>query len=185
MANTDRSIHGVAKTVTEILANQKYTIDYYQREYKWQAKQLRELIGDLTTKFQDSYEPSHARGDVASYPTYFLGSIIISRKGSDLHVVDGQQRLTSLTLFLIYLRHLQTQNQATVAIDQLVYSEEYGIKSFNLDVPDRNSCMEGLFDRGTYEPNGEEPESVHTLVNRYSEIDGLFPDELKRDALPF
>lgn len=185
MADTDRSIHGVAKTVTEILANQKYTIDYYQREYKWQAKQLRELIGDLTTKFQDSYDPSHARGDVASYPTYFLGSIIISRKGSDLHVVDGQQRLTSLTLFLIYLRHLQTQNQTTVAIDQLVYSEEYGIKSFNLDVPDRNSCMEGLFDRGTYEPNVEEPESVHTLVNRYSEIDGLFPDELKRDALPF
>src|SRR5690625_3155716 len=185
MTDTDRSIQGVAKTVSEILANQKYAIDYYQREYKWQAKQLRELIGDLTAKFQDSYDPSHARGDVASYPTYFLGSIIISKKVRELYVVDGQQRLTSLTLFLVYLRHLQKQSQTTVAIDQLVYSEEYGIKSFNLDVPDRNSCMESLFEQGAYEPVAEDPESVHTLVDRYSEIDGLFPDELKTRALPF
>lgn len=185
MTDTDRSIQGVAKTVNQILANQKYTIDYYQREYKWQTKQLRELIGDLTTRFQDYYEPHHARGDVASYPTYFLGSIIISKKGSELYVVDGQQRLTSLTLFLIYLGHLQKSQQPTVAVEQLIYSEEFGSKSFNLDVADRNDCMDALFDRGEYEPSSDEPESVHTLVARYDELDDLFPEDLKRDALPF
>ena len=38
---------------------------------------------------------------------YFLGAIIISKKDSANYIVDGQQRLTSLTLLLILLRNLQ------------------------------------------------------------------------------
>ena len=36
-----------------------------------------------------------------NFPHYFLGSIIISQKGSESFIVDGQQRLTSLTLLLV------------------------------------------------------------------------------------
>jgi uncharacterized protein with ParB-like and HNH nuclease domain len=60
VTNVDRSIDGVAKTVAGVLANQKYAIDYYQREYKWESKQIAELVADLTTKFLDLYEPGHA-----------------------------------------------------------------------------------------------------------------------------
>jgi Protein of unknown function DUF262 len=81
VSDIDRSIDGVAKTVAEVLEKKKYSIDYYQREYKWESKQLKELVADLTTKFFDLYEPGHARKDVAKYPGYFLGSIIISQKG--------------------------------------------------------------------------------------------------------
>jgi hypothetical protein len=72
-----------------------------------------------------------------------------------------------------------------VDIDQLIFSEKFGEKSFNLDVPDRVDCMEALFEYGSYEPPADAPESVHTLVNRYDELDGLFPDELRGKALPF
>ena len=48
VSDIDRSIHGVAKTVAEVLEKKKYSIDYYQREYKWEAKQLTELVNDLT-----------------------------------------------------------------------------------------------------------------------------------------
>lgn len=40
MSDIDRSINGVAKTVAEVLEKKKYSIDYYQREYKWESKQL-------------------------------------------------------------------------------------------------------------------------------------------------
>ena len=33
-----REIDGKGRTVRELLANRKYSIDYYQREYKWQHK---------------------------------------------------------------------------------------------------------------------------------------------------
>ena len=42
---------------------------------------------------------------VADYGHYFLGSIIISDKHGQKFIIDGQQRLTTLTLLLIYLQH--------------------------------------------------------------------------------
>lgn len=180
------SIDGVARTISEILKDKKYSIDYYQREYKWETKQLSELITDLTSKFLQLHNPDHKRTAVGEYPGYFLGSIIVSQKESQPFIVDGQQRLTTLTLFLTYLRRLQSQlKTAHVKIDDLIYSELYGEKSFNLDVADRNECMRALFDHGEYDVPADAAESVHTLVDRYGEIDGIFPEDLKGDALPY
>jgi uncharacterized protein with ParB-like and HNH nuclease domain len=44
VSEVERSIDGVAKTIAGVLANQKYSIDYYQREYKWESKQMAELV---------------------------------------------------------------------------------------------------------------------------------------------
>ena len=77
-----REILGKAKTVRELLKGVKYSIDYYQREYKWRDKQIRELVDDLTGKFLEDYDPGHDRKRVADYPHYFLGSVIISKKES-------------------------------------------------------------------------------------------------------
>lgn len=52
-----KEIHGVARSVAEILKGAKYTIDYYQRDYKWEEKQLRELIDDLSDQFLEAYQP--------------------------------------------------------------------------------------------------------------------------------
>ncbi len=180
------SIDGVAKTISEILKDKKYSIDYYQREYKWEHKQLEELVTDLTAKFRQVHQPGATRRDVGQYPGYYLGSIIISQKGLQPFIVDGQQRLTTLTLLLTYLRRLQSElGTPEVKIDDLIYSESYGEKSFNLDVPDRNACMQGLFDHGEYRPTPDAIESVHTLVARFGEIDVLFPAELKGENLPY
>ena len=106
MNDTDgnvKSIDGRARTARELLDKAKYAIDFYQREYAWQERQVRELIDDLTGKFLDSYEPEHSRHEVEGYGHYFLGPVVISHKRGKRFVVDGQQRLTTLTLFLIYL----------------------------------------------------------------------------------
>ena len=52
---TSRGIDGKGRTVRELLAHNKYSIDYYQREYKWQTKQISELLDDLADKFLDLY----------------------------------------------------------------------------------------------------------------------------------
>ena len=136
-ATSVREIVGKALTVRELLKGVKYSIDYYQREYEWQDKQIRELVDDLTGRFLEDYEPDHERGKVAEYSHYFLGSIIISKKDSGSYIVDGQQRLTSLTLLLLLLRRLGKDAQISLNIDELIMSEKYGQKSFNLDVDER------------------------------------------------
>ncbi|MCO5296819.1 MAG: DUF262 domain-containing protein [Fimbriimonadaceae bacterium] len=124
-----REIHGDAKTVRDLLKGVKYSIDYYQREYKWQDKQIRELVDDLTDRFLEDYQPNHERKKVADYGHYFLGSIIISKKESSNFVVDGQQRLTSLTLLLIYLRNLQRERSVHIPAKTITNSGAWRSRS--------------------------------------------------------
>lgn len=179
-----KRIDGRARTVRELLDGARYTIDFYQREYAWQQRQVYELIDDLTGKFLDSYEPGHERHEVETYSHYFLGSIVISHKRGQRFIVDGQQRLTTLTLLLIQLHHLQDGRDDKVAIKNLIFSEKYGRRSFNLEVPDRAACMEKLY---LGEPFSAEDasESVQTIVARYADLADYFPEEVSGEALPY
>jgi uncharacterized protein with ParB-like and HNH nuclease domain len=179
-----KKIDGEAKTVRGLLKGVKYSIDYYQREYKWQEKQIRELVEDLSGKFLEEYQPGHPRSRVGQYPHYFLGSIIISEKDGIGYIVDGQQRLTSLTLLLLLLRNLQKDRADKVNVDELIFSERYAQKSFNLHVDERTQAMEALYEGQTYDVTSR-PESVQNLVQRYSDLETAFPEELQGDALPY
>ncbi|MCY3830955.1 MAG: DUF262 domain-containing protein [Rhodospirillaceae bacterium] len=165
-------ILGDAKSVRSLLG-EKYRIDYYQRDYKWELKHIRELIEDLTTRFLQEFEFGHERKAVANYGKYFLGSIIVSEKNGVRYIVDGQQRLTSLTLLLTYLDRLQgDQNsgeQDQVQIANLIYSTQYGTTSFNLDVDERNSCLKSIIDGKDPDPDDPSP-SVVNLINRFNGI---------------
>lgn len=179
-----KKILGDAKSVRDLLKGKKYAIDYYQREYKWETKHVSELVVDLTTKFLESYEDGHERTEVEKYSHYFLGSIIVSEKGGQRFIVDGQQRLTTLTLLLIYLYNLQHDHDEQVAVGELIYSERFGKRSFNLDVPERTPCMEALFSGEPFDTT-DETLSVQNIAARYSDFDDLFPAELRESALPF
>jgi hypothetical protein len=125
-SRASREIDGDGRTVRQLLANRKYSIDYYQREYKWQRKQVAELLEDLATKFLDSHEAGHERSAVAEYGHYFLGSIIVSDKNSQKFIIDGQQRLTRLTLLLIFLQHKIADPDQKGQIADLIFSLQYG-----------------------------------------------------------
>lgn len=141
-------------------------------------------VDDLSNKFLEEYRSTHPRTKVADYPHYFLGSIIISRKKNVAFVVDGQQRLTSLTLLLTLLRNLQKDHAAKVHVDELIFSERFGQKSFNLHVDERTPAMNALYDGETYDATNR-PESVQNLVQRYRDLEAYFPQELRKRALPY
>ena len=179
-----REIDGKGRTVRELLANRKYSIDYYQREYKWQTKQLSELMADLSSKFIESYDPAHDRDAIDSYGHYFLGSIIISDKGAKKFIIDGQQRLTTLTLLLIYLRHHLEDDDQRAQLSDLIFSLSKGKRSFNLEVPERISCMEALYANEEFVSPDQE-ESVANILARFADLDDVFPDELRGPTLPY
>ncbi|HOC57131.1 MAG TPA: DUF262 domain-containing protein [Verrucomicrobiota bacterium] len=178
-------IDGKGRTIRELLGK-KFSVDFYQREYKWQTKQVRELLDDLAESFLAHYKQNDERNAVQKYGHYFLGSVILSNddKKKKTFVIDGQQRLTTLTLLLIYLLRRQGDKPDRVKLDDLIYSEKYGTKSFNLDVPERKACMEALFTGQHFDPNGQ-PESVQNIIARYQDIDAVFPKEIGESALPY
>ena len=118
-----REILGKAKNIRELLNGAKYAIDYYQREYRWETKQVGELIDDLAGKFLESYKEGDERSAVEHYGHYFLGSIIISDKDGQKFIIDGQQRLTTLTLFLIHLHRLLEDSEHKGQVAELIFSQ--------------------------------------------------------------
>lgn len=182
--NNVNKIDAKAKSISELLSNKKYAIDYYQREYKWGKEQIIELMEDLEAKFLQDYDEEHEYYHIKQYKHYFLGSIIISEHDTHKFLIDGQQRLTSLTLLLMFLNNLQKQRNGkpTVHVDALIFSDDFGNKSFNIDVAERNACFQALFADEPFEANGES-EAVHTIVARYEDIKDHFPDSLRNGPL--
>ena len=163
-----------AKTIRQMLANTKYSFDYYQREYSWQPRHVTELIDDLTRKFSEDYRDSHASSEVARYGHYFLGSVIVSHDDGQRYIVDGQQRLTTLTLLLIRIRHLLGEDIRGSQIDPLIYSLSFGEEGFNLHVPDRESIIMALYESGESFDTSGEPESIRNIAARYNDIENHF-----------
>ena len=162
------------RTVKELLQAQSFSIDEYQREYKWEKKNIDELLSDLQGKFTGSggYIAGHSTQQVASYEEYFLGSIIVSNRNGKKYLVDGQQRVTSLTLLLIHLLRATKAHGMAAAdtIAPLIYSDNFGQPRFNLDIPERLPVIEALFKGEPFNPDGK-PESVVTMYERYGDIE--------------
>ncbi len=179
-------IDGKSRTVRELFTSRRYSVDYYQREYAWSEANVIELLNDLAGRFLDSWSAEHERKQVAAYRPYFLGPIMTDLRDGTLFLVDGQQRLTTLTLLLIHLHHEQTGRfeDDTVEIKSLIASTKYGSYSFVLDIDDRLETMQALLD-GTTPPEAGKDDSVRNLADRFADIDRLFPDELSGKALPY
>lgn len=178
-----KAIDGKARTISEILKGKRYGIDFYQREYRWQRKQVEELVDDLTEQFLQSHRPENPRAAVAHYGNYFLGSIILSEREGQQFIVDGQQRLTTITLLLLLLHRVQGDRPDRVHLEELIYSERFGQRAFNIAVADRQAIMTALF-KGDVPETTDASESVQTIVARYQDLSELLQDhEVESDSI--
>jgi len=183
MENNNTAILAKDYRLSEILSNKKYSVDYFQREYKWEQINIEQLVSDLVGAFMENYHEGDSIKDVAHYGTYYMGSIVLSERGSVNSIIDGQQRITSLTLLLIYLYHA-TGKSMSEQIANMIYSDSYGEKSFNIDVPERRECLQSLYEQGEYSVKDTDDESTKNMAERYNDICNCFPlDDFKGDML--
>ena len=87
------SIQFTSKKVGELLKEEDLRIPSYQRPYKWNRKHIRNLFYDLR--------------DAMGKKEYQIGSVILHENDGYLDIVDGQQRLISISLFLHSLEKLK------------------------------------------------------------------------------
>ena len=102
------TIQFTSKKVGELLKEEDLRIPSYQRPYKWNRKHIRNLFYDLR--------------DAMGKKEYQIGSVILHENDGYLDIVDGQQRLISISLFLHLLDSLENYKGA----NQLLSAEEFG-----------------------------------------------------------
>ncbi|UOP04802.1 DUF262 domain-containing protein [Conchiformibius kuhniae] len=95
-----------------------YQVPEYQRPYSWEKEQVEQLWFDLAEAY------ANHRDDPEHDANYFLGSVVLVEKAHGYDVVDGQQRLTTLTILFCVLRDLQHNILGQIKINQIKNSIE-------------------------------------------------------------
>lgn len=86
------------ETIGDLL-NKFFVIPSFQRQYVWEEKNVEQLFNDINVHYQETLNDG-------SGENYFLGSIISYSPDRDIpdRIIDGQQRLTTLSIFLAVIR---------------------------------------------------------------------------------
>ncbi len=134
--------------------NQKnqLVIPIYQRVYSWEKKQCKELWDDIIKIGGDDKMDGH-----------FIGSILyvldgIAHSDNALLIIDGQQRLTTITLLLTALRDHWSDKRKEIEDHYLINSDKDGDKKFRLILSDSDKdTLLYLIDKDRRKPS--EPSS--------------------------
>ncbi|RKU93468.1 hypothetical protein DDP39_02535 [Helicobacter pylori] len=137
--------------------NNQFVIPIYQRLYSWEKEQCKQLWDDIIKTGGNDQIEGH-----------FIGSIVFVHDGiyttnyNELLIIDGQQRLTTITLLLIALRdHLNDEDEflekfscQKIQNRYLINSDEKGDKKFRLILsePDRDTLL-SLIDENRRKPS--------------------------------
>lgn len=95
-----------------------FYIPGYQRPYAWTIEEARELFDDLMSSMNSD------SGPIENMQPYFLGSIVLIKNDTSpsADVVDGQQRLTTLTILLAAIR-AAISGSLSAEVTQLLYEK--------------------------------------------------------------
>ena len=132
------------------LLDMKFNIPSFQRGYRWEKRQVTELLDDLK-EFIDTVvdECNKKQGQF-----YCLQPIVVqpNRQQTDVYdVIDGQQRLTTVYLILQYLQNTIAENCNRTS----VYSIEYGRHAQEDCYLSKNLFLEDNEDKGLYKKNAD------------------------------
>jgi hypothetical protein len=118
---TIAKIHGSEHPIRKIFSNDfNFKVPLYQRPYSWTTEQAGELLDDLI-----SFIGPDTGVSIDDLSPYFLGSIVLIKEESqpEAEVVDGQQRLTTLTILLSALRQTITTPAYAGGMTDYLYQE--------------------------------------------------------------
>lgn len=128
--------------------NVQYEIPRYQRKYVWNEKQWKNLIEDIINTMNSTAENNH-----------FIGSFIYEKKKTNWLIVDGQQRLTTLTLLISALCKIFLQKEQVK-----LYK---GIKKYCvLTMDDGSEKMRLINDESTVFSNVVYDYSINSKINQ-------------------
>ena len=122
-------------TATEQNLDKVFSDDYffeipsYQRPYAWTNEEVDELMDDLTEAMRRDIEAP-----------YFLGSVVLIKNEDEpkSEVVDGQQRVTTLTMLLCVLRDISNDNELDGFVRQAGIRRRRTEDRFRLTVRERD-----------------------------------------------
>ena len=169
------------QTVQSCLSKKTYFVDFYQREYVWSKNTVDILLRDIFYAFEISYE-EHKDEELTEevlelYNWYYMNVFITNKVNSKVYIVDGQQRLTTLTLIATKLYHLITDETLKDLLKDCIFTKDmFKGNVFCIDNEKRKDVMESILEGKPYiEPIKNKTEE--TLLARFRDISRFIDDK--------
>lgn len=155
----------------EKLKDYFFLVPDYQREYVWKADdQVEQFLTDIDNEYDENADQQES---------YFIGSIIIVKNKNKYDVIDGQQRLTTITLTLCAIRDLLSNQELTdlqknhlSTVNNLLYSfdldTEKHLLRLELQYEESKNFLDTLILKEKYE--GENTASIQKMRAAYNQI---------------
>ena len=120
-------LHTETYTFQKLLLTKKtYVVPRYQREFSWGKQEIEELYYDVFKRLICDKESGSIKNS-----EYFFGNILLQGDmvgpNKDMFIIDGQQRLTAITIFLSTIAHMfsiEGQEELRNAVWQYIISKD-------------------------------------------------------------
>ncbi len=173
------------QTVQSCLSKKTYFVDFYQREYIWSKNTVDILLRDIFYAFEISYE-EHKNEEMTEevleqYNWYYMNVFITNKVNSKVFIVDGQQRLTTLTLIATKLFHLITDETLRDLLKDCIFTKDmFKGNVFCIDNEKRKDVMESILENKNYEAPFKN-KTEETLIARFKDISRFVDDKQMDD----
>ena len=166
------------QTVESCLKNRTYRIDFYQREYVWKKETVEVLLDDIFYQFELSYENFKDQDikpeTIQKYSWYYLNTYITNDVGGNEYIVDGQQRLTTLSLIAVKLSKLTENKNLKNSLENCIKgNDKYKGNIFRIDHEKRKNVMDYIMS-GSEEGQEFENTTEKNIKARYKDISNYF-----------
>ena len=148
----------------EKLFEERYIIPIYQRNFEWGESEIRQLILDIFDYSIDNYNKD-----------YYIGTLIVYDRKNNFEIIDGQQRLTTLSILLSLIKNKYKDKY-----------EKYISKSYNLNLTfdsrkNSTETLQALYDKDENDIEKYISENQNSITEGYNICKKVLSEILNKD----
>jgi len=153
-------------------------VPIYQRSYTWEKSNVNDLLQDIKS----------------SYPNeYFIGTIVVNDKDDYLEIIDGQQRLASITIFFTAIRNLMHQNndeEGAIEIEnEYLFKKDIRTRDkkpkLTLNSKDNDFFIKEIIEKSTYDNIKTDRESHTKILGALESVSEFVKNEYNLNSKSF
>lgn len=165
-------LHAYTRTISDLFSvKKKYVVPRFQREYSWTKEKVSELWDDIVSNISINEDGSY------KHEEYFIGSLVLvgDDKSIEMQIVDGQQRLTTLTILLSALCQkfveIGKKNLAeSIYENYIAGKDDEGHYYFKLENETPKPFFQIAIQHIEKKPESPSSEEEKTLLNSYDDF---------------
>jgi len=154
-------------TIRKMMAGNKIIVPAYQRAYSWDTPMEKSDRNTQTDVFLSDLE-EYSRSNAVS--PYYFGHFLFEEKQQEFNVIDGQQRLTTIVIFLsalfAKLKSIRTLSEEEEVCYEDMVKRRSAIRFWTVDY-DNQVFIDHVIDQNKSDHNGLETESSRRIVRAF------------------